>query len=82
GPGDKILELVRPSNETDLRELGLNERQIRALNHFQKSKQFSSIDYQKVLGAIERTAERDLKELIEKGLVSKKGVGKGTQYYF
>lgn len=47
-----------------------------------KSKRFSSIEYQKVLGTIERTAERDLKELIEKGLVSKKGVGKGTQYYF
>ena len=82
GPGDKILDLVKPSSVLDLRTVGLNERQIKALNHFQKARVFSGPDYQKTLSVTERTAQRDLKELIEKSFINKKGTGKGTQYYF
>lgn len=80
GPGKDILNLVKPSNEVDLRELGLNERQIKMLNWLQKNKQISSLEYQKVLGTIEKTAQRDLNELIEKGFISKKGAGRSTIY--
>lgn len=31
GPGDRILDLIPRAGVTDLRELGLNERQIEAL---------------------------------------------------
>jgi len=81
GPKEKILELVKPSNELDLRELGLNSRQIKALNFLQDRKQISSSDYQKFLVTTEKTAQRDLKELIKKGFISKKGSGKSTQYF-
>jgi ATP-dependent DNA helicase RecG len=80
GPKEKILELVKPSNETDLRKLGLNERQIKALNYMQKNKEITSLEYQKSIGATEKTAQRDLKELTQKGLIHKKGIGKNTIY--
>ncbi len=80
GPKDKILELVKPSNELDLRTLGLNERQIKALNFLQEKKEITSQEYQKFTGAIERTAQRDLIDLIKKGFILKKGIGKQTKY--
>ena len=80
GPKDKIHELVRPSKETDLRDLGLNERQIKILNYLQGHKKISIIELSKKLGTTERTARRDLNELTEKGLVLKTGRTKDTKY--
>ncbi|MDD5162716.1 MAG: ATP-binding protein [Candidatus ainarchaeum sp.] len=80
GPKEKILELVKPSNVLDLHELGLNEDQVKALNFFQNKKQFSALEYQKLLGTTKRTAQRHLKELIKNGLISKQGIGKKTIY--
>ena len=57
------------------------ERQIKALNFLQNRKTIFSSDYQKNLNTTERTAQRDLQELIKKGLILKKGKGKSTQYY-
>lgn len=80
GPKEKILELVKERNETDLRELGLNKRQIKALNYLQKNKVVSSSEYQKLLGTTEKTSQRDLKELIEKSFIEKRGQSRSTYY--
>lgn len=80
GPGIDILKLKKSSKELDLRTLGLSERQIRALNFLQNKKEITSLDYQKVFGTIERTAQRDLNELIQKGFVQKTGSTKKAKY--
>lgn len=81
GPGKDILNLVKPSNEVDLRELGLNERQIKALNKIQYKKIITATEYEKLLGTTHKTAQRDLSELIQKGFMRKEGTKKGAKYY-
>lgn len=80
GPGERILELVKPSGIVDLRELGLNERQIEALNYLQQNKIISREEYERVFGASKRTAVRDLNMLIEKNMIRSEGAGKATKY--
>lgn len=84
GPGDKILDLV-PSipeeRQTDLKKLGLNERQIEALRLMVNEKRIITNElYQAVSKVSRRTALRDLRGLVESGQVKAKGVGKGTKY--
>ncbi len=80
GPKERILDLVKPSNEIDLRELGLNERQIKALNYLQEKKIISREGYEKQFKTSERTANRELQELISKGFIKKEGTGRATKY--
>ncbi len=76
-PGDKILDLV-PSipNErvTDLKELGLNERQIESLRLMvNENKSMGIMEYSNRFNVNEKTTRRDLKEMISLGLVEKVG---------
>jgi len=80
GPKEKIMELVKPSNETDLHKEGLNERQVKILNYLQAKHEVSSAQYQELTGATERTAQRDIKLLLKKGFVTKNRTGKNTHY--
>jgi ATP-dependent DNA helicase RecG len=82
GPGDKILDLV-PSipehRQTDLKKLGLNDRQIEALRLMVNDKKTMEIlVYCERFQVNEKTARRDLKELINTGLVEKIGSTKGA----
>jgi len=80
GPKEKILELVKPSRELDLRELGLNSRQIKSLNLLQEKSFLTRKEYQIKFNASKVTAFRDLNELIEKGFVKSEGQGRNTKY--
>ena len=66
GPGDKIFDLVKPGDRIDLRELGLNERQIKALNHIQEKGFITRKQYQQLYKVSKMTSLRDLDELVEK----------------
>ena len=84
GPGDKILDLV-PSipehRQTDLKKLGLNDRQIEALRLMvNENKIITNESYQSINNVSRRTALRDLQGLVESGQAKAKGVGKGTKY--
>ncbi|MEW6295288.1 MAG: ATP-binding protein [Candidatus Diapherotrites archaeon] len=81
GPKEKILGLVKSSNETDLRELGLNERQIKALNYLQKQAFTTRSDYQKQFKVSKMTAFRDLLFLIEKGMIKSEGKSVSAKYF-
>lgn len=62
-------------------ELGLNERQKRGINHLKYSGTITNREYQDVTDAIVRTAARDLKKLVECGLVKQVGAtGRSTHY--
>ena len=84
GPGDKILDLVPgipEERQTDLRELGLNKRQIEALRLMvNKNRVLTNALYQEIFKTSRRTALRDLHGLIEVGQVRMLGVGKGAKY--
>jgi len=73
GPGDKILDLV-PSipeeRQTDLKKLGLNERQIEALRLMVNEKRVITNElYQTIIKVSRRTALRDLRGLVKSGQI-------------
>lgn len=85
GPGEKILDLVPgiPGHrQTDLKKLGLNERQIEALRLMVNEKKRMTIAaYVSVFKEISsKTAIRDLKQLIDSGFVQKVGYKKGAYF--
>jgi len=80
GPKERILELVKPSNETDLRELGLNKLQVKALSFLQKKGLSTRKDLQEFLGTTKKTTTRYIKELIEKGFIKRQGESKKVKY--
>ena len=62
-------------------ELGLNERQKKAVQHIKTCGQIGNTEYQDMANVAKRTAHRDLAELVEKGVLIKIGTrGKGTHY--
>ena len=84
GPGEKILDLV-PSipeeRQTDLKKLGLNERQIEALKLMVNAKVlFSNKEYQQHFKVSNQTFVRDMKLLSEAGQVLPVGRGRALKY--
>jgi len=84
GPGDKILDLV-PSipkeRQIDLKELGLNDRQIQVLKLAVNKKQNITIQkYADMFNISDKTAKRDIKKLIEVQMIEKVGFKKGAYF--
>jgi len=68
-------------NEEYLRSLNLNERQIKAVMYVKEKGQIMNKEYQEVCATSNRTASRDLADLVSRGLFKQKGtIGKGTEY--
>jgi ATP-dependent DNA helicase RecG len=81
GPGDEILNLVKSKDTVDLRDLKLNERQIEALRSMVNEKKKMTIrEYKEQFRISEKTAKRDMKKLVNFGLVVKRGVKKGAYF--
>lgn len=84
GPGDNILDLVSSIPDermVDLKELGLNERQIEALGMMvNDGVVFTRVKYEKVFNVSRRTAARDLKDLITKKQIYRVGKSVDTKY--
>jgi len=67
--------------EDYLRNLGLNERQIKAVIFVKEKGKITNKDYQKLVGVSRITASRELQSIVEKGVFQMMGkVGKGTKY--
>lgn len=66
--------------EDQLKKMGLNERQIKAVEYVKKNGKITNSDYQKLGEVSERTALRDLDDLSAKNVLQKKGEKKGTYY--
>lgn len=81
GPDDNILALIPEAGVTDLRALGLNERQVQALalmvNEGQK---LTNRQYRDMFGTSHMTAFRDLNQLVETGQARVTGSGRTRQY--
>ena len=81
GPGEEILELIPEKEGEDLREKGLNERQIEALRLMvNEGKSLTNKEYRQKFDISRQTATRDLTELEEKDFVVGKGKGRSKHY--
>ncbi len=68
-------------DEEYLRSLNLNERQIKAVMYVKEKGQITNKEYQEVCSTSNRTASRDLVNLVSLGLLEQIGItGKGTVY--
>lgn len=70
--------------EEQLKKLGLNERQIKAVLYVKQHKNISNQKYQQLFEVSKATATRDLTELVDNfGILKKEGTtGAGTSYIF
>jgi len=67
-------------NEENLKKLGLNERQIKAVMYVKENGKITNSKYQNLCKTSERTALRDLEKLMGLKLFERKGERKGTIY--
>ena len=63
-----------------LAEMGLNDRQMKTVSYLKRQDQLSSAEYQGITDCSPRTATRDLKGLVDAGVVELSGHGRGSQY--
>ena len=81
GPGEDILDLIPEEGVTDLRELGLNERQVEALRLMvNEREEMTNRLYREMFDVTARTALRDLKDLVEAGQARQVGQGRNIRY--
>lgn len=63
-----------------LAELGINDRQIKAVAHVKQAGQITNSDYRNLNGVTRKTAARDLDGLVEKGAFKRLGERRGSYY--
>lgn len=83
-PGEFVATVWRDWLTTEtVAALGLNERQLKAVAQVRATGRITNREYRKLTGAIDRTAQRDLAGLIEKGLLLRRGAtGRSAHYAF
>ncbi len=68
-------------SEEMLRKMGLNDRQIKAVNYVKEKGRITNKEYQELNLVSKRTASRDLDELVKRNIIDQIGItGKGTEY--
>jgi len=76
-----ILALVPDKTKVDLRELGLNERQVEALKLMvNENTRMTNKQYCERFNVSRQTATRDLQELVGKNQIAETGKGRGRYY--
>jgi len=77
GPGERFMEeaVTRPAWAE-----GMNERQIEAVLYAGDHGRITTAEYGGLVGVSDVTAYRDLNDLCEKGLLMRRGKGRGTHY--
>ena len=79
--GGFIITLFKNNlTEENLVKLGLNDRQLKAISFVKEKGRITNKDYQEINTTSDRTALRDLENLIELNIFMKEGVKKGTLY--
>lgn len=68
-------------NEENLRKMGLNERQIKAVMYVKEKGKITNKEYQKEFSVSRQTATRDLTDLVNKEVFMLHGTGKRTVFY-
>lgn len=63
-----------------MEELGLNQRQIKAMDFIKEHNKITTREYCRLCKVARDTTNRDLNELLEKGIIRRKGSGPQTYY--
>ena len=81
--GSSFIVTFRKSKLTSefLEGLGLNKRQEKAIEHLKGNKRITSKEYAKLFNITERTARNDIKTLINKNVIMRRGKGDKNTYY-
>ncbi len=81
--GSSFIVTFKESKLTDeyLETLGLNERQREIINYLKTHKQITSRKYMEIFKLKERTARKDVKELVSKGLLKRMSESDKKAYY-
>src|SRR3972149_3061607 len=78
----KIIFYKERWSEEKLKELGLNERQIKALIYVKENGRITNKEYRELTGLSDEGSRIDLRELVKKGLLQIKSRGRNTYYVF
>lgn len=79
--GDFVVTFKRSVITVELMDkLGLNQRQRKAIRYIEEHKKISRMEYAKLDEVSDATAKRDLKELVDKGILEIRGNGPETYY--
>lgn len=79
--GATVVVFRLPPKIGDLEKLGLNERQIRAVNYVVKQGSITNREYQTINNTTRYTATRDLGGIVKEGIFDKIGDGKRNLRY-
>jgi ATP-dependent DNA helicase RecG len=66
--------------EENLRKLGFNERQVKAVLYVKEKGKITNKEYREVTGLSDEGARTDLNELVEKRILLAKGSGRNVHY--
>jgi predicted HTH transcriptional regulator len=70
-----MIEVKESSDKPVLEELGLNKRQIKAIDFINEHTRITTKDYCSLFKVARDTANRDLNELLKKGIIIRNGSG-------
>jgi len=69
-------------NEENLRKMGLNERQIKAVMFVKEKGEITNKEYRTINGVSDETARLELNDLVKKEIFTSKGKGRSVKYVF
>ncbi len=78
--GSLVVTFRKYITKEFLREKELNERQIEAVNYLEENEEIKRKDYCDIFGIGKSVAYEELDEMVEKGIIERKGKGRGTHY--
>ncbi len=81
GNGFSVIFYKDIYNEKNLRKMGLNERQIKAVLYVKDKGKITNKEYQKINGCSKATATRDIMHLVNGGFLIAIGTGKRDLHY-
>jgi len=79
--GDFVVTFRGKITEKYLKNLGLNERQIKALEHVKKQVNITNKKYQEVNNISRNTASAELKAMVKAGIFKSIGTGRRNLKY-
>ncbi|WP_216848961.1 ATP-binding protein [Pedobacter sp. L105] len=78
--GFQVTFLKDSYSQDFLNQIGLNERQIKAVTYLKDVREFTNAKYQEINNIGKSISAIELQELIDKGIINKIGKGKLTKY--
>lgn len=78
--GNEFVVTVPRHDRKRFESLGVNERQIEIMVQVRIGGRITNSEVQALTGSARKTASRDLDELVDLGLLERKGKGRGTHY--